>query len=435
MFRKCAGVLAPVVTHIFNIILSCGICPAAWKCAVVTPIPKVSPPTEFKDLRPISVTPILSRLFEHLIVNKFLLPALPKPLLNDQFAFRPTGSTTAALVYVLHHITRMLEDSSYVRCLFIDYSRAFDTINHELLIRKLLSLAMPSKVVRWIVNFLTGRTQAVSLDGKLSNWLPITQSIVQGSGIGPILYIIFASDLKLRSTMNLLCKYADDTTLMIPQNTDVCLEDEFKHVVQWSVQNKLIINLTKTKEMVFHRPGPCRFIAPPPLVDIERVATFKLLGVYIASTLSMETHVNYVLSLVNQRLYLINQLRKTGLSAKAREVIFHSLIISRLLYALPAFAGFLSCADIARFNALFRKSVRWGILDRLFNFDELIAVAENRLFKRFSVNLNHCLHQLLPEERNTSYMLRKRGHNFLLPVVMKTLFRKSYVINYLYKNK
>jgi Reverse transcriptase (RNA-dependent DNA polymerase) len=74
----------------------------------------------------------------------------------------------------------MLEDSSYVRCLFIDYSRAFDTINHELFIRMLLSLAMPSKVVHWIVNFLTGRTQAVSLDGKLSNWLPITQKHCTG---------------------------------------------------------------------------------------------------------------------------------------------------------------------------------------------------------------------------------------------------------------
>jgi hypothetical protein len=103
-------------------------------------------------------------------------------------------------------------------------------------------------------------------------------------------------------------------------------------------------------------------------------------------------HVNYVLSLVNQRLYLINQLRKTGLSAKARKVVFHSLIISRLFYALPAFAGFLSCADIAHFNALFCKSVRWDILDHLFDFDELIAAAENRLFKRFSVNINHCLH-------------------------------------------
>jgi Reverse transcriptase (RNA-dependent DNA polymerase) len=113
------------------------------------------------------------------------------------------------------------------------------------------------------------------------------------------MYIIFTSDLKLRSTMNFLCIYADDTTLMIPQNTDVCLEDEFKHVVQWSIQNKPILNLTKTKEMLFHRPGPCHFTAPLPLVDDERIATFKLLGVYIASTLSMETRVNYVLSLVN----------------------------------------------------------------------------------------------------------------------------------------
>ena len=91
----------------------------------------------------------------------------------------------------------------------------------------------------------------------------------------------------------------------------------------------------------------------------------------------METHVNYILSLVNQRLYLINQLRKTGLPVKAREVVFHSLIISHLLYALPAFAGFLSGADIAHFNALFRKSVRWGILEHLFDFAELIADADN----------------------------------------------------------
>jgi Reverse transcriptase (RNA-dependent DNA polymerase) len=92
----------------------------------------------------------------------------------------------------------MLEDSSYVRCLFIDYSCAFYTINHELLTQKLSNLAMPSKVVHWIVNFLTGCTQAISLDGNNLKWLPNTQIIVQGSGTVPILYIIFALDLKLQ---------------------------------------------------------------------------------------------------------------------------------------------------------------------------------------------------------------------------------------------
>jgi hypothetical protein len=81
-----------------------------------------------------------------------------------------------------------------------------------------------------IVN-LSDCTRAVSSVGKLADWLPVTESIVQGSGIGPMLYILFASDLKLRSAMNFLCNYADDTTLMVPDNTDVFLEDECKHIV------------------------------------------------------------------------------------------------------------------------------------------------------------------------------------------------------------
>ena len=87
-------------------------------------------------------------------------------------------STTAALTFVLHHVTRLLEDNLYVRCrpIFIDYSHAFDTINHEILICKLMYVAIPPNVVKWIVSFLSGRTQVVSSDGKLSSWLPITQS-------------------------------------------------------------------------------------------------------------------------------------------------------------------------------------------------------------------------------------------------------------------
>jgi hypothetical protein len=108
----------------------------------------------------------------------------------------------------------VLENNSYVRCLFIDYSRAFDTINHELLIRKLITFGLHANVVKWIANFLTGRTRAVSSDGKLSSWMSISQSIVQGSGIGPFLYVFFASDLKVKSVVNFLCKYADDGSLL-----------------------------------------------------------------------------------------------------------------------------------------------------------------------------------------------------------------------------
>jgi hypothetical protein len=121
------------------------------------------------------------------------------------------------------------------------------------------------------------------------------------------------------------------------------------------------------------------------------------------------------------------------LSDKAREIVFQALIISRLTYAMPAFAGFLSCLHIARFNAVFRKSVKWGIIDRMFDAETLISDAEVRLFRRFKDNTEHCLNQLLPEMRIDSYLFRRRGHKFPLPTVSKALFRKSYIVNCLYK--
>jgi len=127
-------------------------------------------------------------------VRKYLTPTLPTKLLEDHYAYRPTGSTTAAMV--THHITLMHETNTYMRYILIDYSKAFDTINHEILYAKLRMLTIPQLIMQWIMNFLTGRTQAVVTEGTTSNWLPISCSIVQGSGLGPMLFVVYAMDLK-----------------------------------------------------------------------------------------------------------------------------------------------------------------------------------------------------------------------------------------------
>jgi len=101
----------------------------------------------------------------------------------------------APVTYVQIPHSNPSESCSYVRCVFIDYCKAFDTINHSILFRKLLKLPIPSNILLWIFNFLTDRMQAVSSSGQTSTWLPVTQSIIQGSGIGPCLYLIYASDL------------------------------------------------------------------------------------------------------------------------------------------------------------------------------------------------------------------------------------------------
>jgi hypothetical protein len=135
--------------------------------------------------------------------------------------------------------------------------------------------------------------------------LPTNQSTVQGSGIGPLLFISFAFDLKLLYSVNRLCKYADRTTLVEPENSDFRLEDEFQHVERASVQNKLDLNLAKTTEMNFHRHSPRHFINPPLLDNIERVAAFQLREMLLISALTMDKHINHILSVVNQRLFYL----------------------------------------------------------------------------------------------------------------------------------
>jgi len=109
----------------------------------------------------------------------------------------------------------------------------------------------------------------------------ITRSIIQGSGLGPTLYIIMESDLHPKSSKNMLFNYADDATLIVPENTDVSVTEKFEHINSWATVNKMILNLLKTKEIVFRRPGPKRLHTFPSVEGIELVEQAKLLGVIL----------------------------------------------------------------------------------------------------------------------------------------------------------
>ena len=296
LLRTCSFELADIIAHIMNCSINSGKVPSYWLNALVTPVPKVSNPASFSDFRPISVTPLLSRLTEKLIVRRWILPVIPSDMLRDQFAFKPTGSTTAALSYFMHKVTNMLENNYYVRCLMIDFSKAFDTVDHAILVPKLLRLDLPVFVVNWICSFLSGRSQQCKVNGRLSSITDIGLSIVQGSGIGPVLYALMKSDLYALSKHNDIFKYADDTTLLVPEHTDVAITDEFEHIKTWAIVNKLILNAQKTKEIIFRRPRVLRFHMPPALDDIEQLNCVKLLGILFQNNLKMDAHVHFLIS-------------------------------------------------------------------------------------------------------------------------------------------
>ena len=353
VLKQCSVELAEPVCHILNQSLSAGKLPAQWLASIVSPIPKVPNPKSFNNFRPISVTPILCRLAEKLVVRRWLRPALQPEDVCDQFAFRPTGSTTVALTFGFHHITRMLEINQFVRCFLIDFSKAFDTVNHAILITKLKRLKLPFYILNWIINFLSHRTQQVKFGNSLSSSCNITRSIIQGSGLGPTLYTVMESDLHpISERINLLFKFADDTNLIVPETTDISAYTEIFNLKSWASENVMEINWDKTKELVFRRPNLSHSLLPDPISNIEQVLESRLLGVIISGKFSFLSHVEYLLSVCSQRLFLLKLLRQQGLPQHELNIVYSAIILSRITYALPAWAGFLTADLIARIGSI-----------------------------------------------------------------------------------
>jgi len=140
---------------------------------------------------------------------------------------------------------------------------------------------------------------------------------------------------------NIIVKFADDTTVVVPEKTDVSLPEKFDHINVWATVNRMILNLIKTKEIVFHRPGPKNLHMFPSLESIELVEQAKLLGVILQNNFSVNSHVNYVLTLCSQRIFLLKRLRDQGLNYRQLDTVFQAIVVSRILYALPGWGPFL----------------------------------------------------------------------------------------------
>ena len=132
-------------------------------------------------------------------------------------------------------------------------------------------------------------------------------------------------------------------------------EASIEAILAWAKVNKMVLNMKKTKELVFHRPSPYKFLSPVPLCDIELVREAKILEVYFSDTFSMESHVNYVLKICAQRSYLLKLLSKQGLSVLHLHTVFYALIMSIILYAASSFHNFLSITQIERLDSFLKR--------------------------------------------------------------------------------
>jgi len=187
------------VAQLFNLSIDTSTAPLQWKRASIRPVPKVRN----------------HQLLERLVVTHFLYPSILTPpsslSFGDQYAFRPTGSPAAALITLLHHITHLFTANPYVIVISVDFSKAFDTVQHSNLLHTMAQLDVPGEVYNWLVSFFHGHTHSTQYLGVESSVLGITASIIQGSAIGLASFVVGAADLKAVTPGNLLVKFADDT--------------------------------------------------------------------------------------------------------------------------------------------------------------------------------------------------------------------------------
>ena len=283
------------------------------------------------------------------------------------------------------------------------------------------------------MSFLTNSMQATKLGFNLFTFLSITRSIVEGSAIGPTLFIIFAYDLKPQDAANHLLKYADDSTLISPQNSKTPVETEMAHIMKWARENKLMLNLLKTVELVFHRPNLSHELFPPVLPNITRVVKAKLLGVQLSHDLNFAQHADSVVTMCNQRLYLLAQLKKQGLGIIVLDSVFRAIVLNKILYALPIYIGYLAQGQISLLQRVIQRASRRGFTPYYYDLELLAEQAQYDLFMN-SCCETHCLNHIysVKQRPHGAMRLRKRGHDFVLPNITYEFNKRNFIVRSLF---
>lgn len=331
LLKRVGAHLSPSITLIINQSLNSGIFPDSLKIARVIPLFKKGDAFLFDNYRPISLLPVISKIFEKTVhsqlYNYFKLHNL---LYKHQYGFRTDHSVETATLEFVDRVLNLLDENFNPFSVFIDLSKAFDTLNHNILLRKLSYYGIRNTSLSWFESYLTNRWQYVDYDGNPSSVKNISIGVPQGSILGPLLFLIYINDINTVSPLFHILMYADDATLTstlcckglggidVPAQSDpnAFINSELNKIYEWLCINELSLNISKTKYMIFHLPQKKIDDSNMPNLtidntDLERVTEFIFLGTTISETLSWKPHVNNICKKLSRTIGIINKLKNT----------------------------------------------------------------------------------------------------------------------------
>uniref|UniRef100_A0A8C6MEW6 Reverse transcriptase domain-containing protein n=1 Tax=Nothobranchius furzeri TaxID=105023 RepID=A0A8C6MEW6_NOTFU len=342
--KKTIDYVVKPFTYICNLSVQSGTFPEKMKTAKVIPIFKNGDRHKFDNYRPISVLSQFSKVLEKWFVQKLDNFIEKENLLSEsQYGFRSHKSTSLALLELNEELSSAIEKKQYTVGLFIDLKKAFDTIDHSILLSKLRDYGIRGIAHDWLSSYLTNRNQFVQLDDEISDSLEITHGVPQGSVLGPKLFILYINDICDVSKVLQFILFADDTNIFCSGNDlEIIIQNmvcEMSKLKKWFNDNKLFLNWNKTKFMVFGNRKTNDLVTLS--IDgflIDRVNEVRFLGVLLDHKLTWKSHIKYIKQKISKSIGILNKV-KGFLEISTLQTLYYSFILPYLTYCIEVWGN------------------------------------------------------------------------------------------------
>lgn len=333
-------IIAPIITKIFNLCILKGVFPESLKLAEVIPIYKSGKKSNINNYRPISLLSPFSKIFETHICNQLTSYLNKNNILHSfQYGFREDSSTELAVTEIVDDITGALENKSINCSVFLDLAKAFNTVNHDILLYKLDTYGVRGVPLQLIQDFLKDRTQCTSVNSYKSNAKHINVGVPQGSSLGPLLFLLYINDLPTFTNLKVRL-FADDACVSFEHKDPLFVEEvvnsELEKIKNWLNTNKLFINHAKSNFLIFSNLQlKHKFSIKLDNVEISQSHSTKYLGVIIDDKLNWREHISSLKSRLARNSYAVAKL-KPYLDEKTLKMVYYSLIYPHLQYCISS---------------------------------------------------------------------------------------------------